>query len=154
MSGFSNYINLKIGLCSDHGGYLVKERLLKILTIEMTILCIDYGTYSLESCHYPDYVKKASDGYDQSEVLLIFGSCTTGQGVNITANHYGFRSALIYNLKSAEMAVRHNNANFFVFPAIIFEEMDDEELKKYIKIILETSFEGGRHLDRINMIPN
>ena len=48
---------------------------------------VDYGCFSDLSCDYSDYVPIACKGLNNSEVDLVIGSCKSGQGVNITANH-------------------------------------------------------------------
>ena len=58
----------------------------------------------------------------------------------------GTRAALIYDNYSAEMAVRHNCANFFSIPA---KNVNYDQLNEIINIIKSNSFDGGRHMTRI-----
>ena len=59
----------------------------------------------------------------------------------------GIRSALIYDQYSAEMAIRHNCANFFSFPERLYQRIEDAE--RVVQILLHNSFDGGRHQVRI-----
>jgi len=69
----------------------------------------------------------------------------------MTANkHKNIRSALCWNTEIAELSRAHNNANILSIPSRF---VSISEAKKIVKIFLETKFEGGRHLKRINKIP-
>ena len=57
------------------------------------------------------------------------------------------RSALIYDNFSAEMAIRHNCANFFSFPERLF--LDKDVCNEVLQILLTNTFDGGRHQIRV-----
>ena len=85
----------------------------------------------------------------KSDIGIII--CGSGNGANMTANkHKNIRSALCWNTEIAELSRAHNNANILSIPSRF---VSISEAKKIVKIFLETKFEGGRHLKRINKIP-
>jgi ribose 5-phosphate isomerase B len=76
--------------------------------------------------------------------------CGSGNGLNMTANkHAGIRSALCWTAEIATLARQHNDANILVLPA---RYITLEEAKKAVDAFLDSTFEGGRHTDRINKI--
>lgn len=151
---FKKNINKKFGnkpiaLCSDHSGFELKKITKDILT-KMEIKFIDFGTYVKKDCDYNDYIKQASEFIRDGDCDFGFAFCRSGQGVNIAANKQkGIRSALILDEFTAEMSVRHNCANFFCFS----ERITDEDLmEKLIEKIKNNTFDGGRHISRIQKL--
>jgi len=138
----------KIAIASDHAGFELKEKLKKYLS-DKGIHLQDFGTYSLESCDYPDYTHPLADFVIENSTLGI-AICGSGNGVNITANkHQGVRSALSWLPEIAELARLHNDANVLAIPArFITEDIAIQIVDKF----LSTPFEGGRHLNRVNKI--
>ena len=135
-----------IGLASDHSGYQAKELMKQILD-EQKIIYIDYGCHSLDSCDYFEFVSSLCQDIKNNYIFYGFCFCRTGQGVNICANkHEHIISALVYNDFAAQMAVEHNGANVFCFPAL---ETKKSILEKQIHIILISNFEGGRFSRRL-----
>jgi RpiB/LacA/LacB family sugar-phosphate isomerase len=149
---YKNNVVKKIGvkpiaLCADHSGYKSKEIFKNILK-KKSIDFIDYGTILENNCDYKYFIEQAIIAKKDNVCDFIFGFCRTGQGVNMCANKFeNIRAALIYDEFSAEMAIRHNCANFFSFPEKIFYEQ--EKVEKIIDILLNNSFDGGRHQARI-----
>ena len=138
-----------IALCSDHSGYKTKQKIKQILD-NKDIDYIDYGTSLENDCDYKYFIEQAVQAKKDGTCDFIFGSCRTGQGVNMCANKFkGIRSALIYNEYSASMSIRHNCANFFSFPASL--DLDLESITN--KLLCET-FDGGRHQVRIQDLEN
>jgi len=140
--------NLKVGLCCDHSGLLVKNKL-KMILDEMKIEYIDYGTYSNKACDYYEFIFKLKNDYIHNIIDIGIGSCRSGQGVNICANHLGFLSTLIYNNTCVKLTREHNCSNFFVIPECLLENID---LKQFINDIYSANFQGGRHYDRLNQV--
>jgi len=138
---------MKIAIGSDHRGFDYKAKLIKSLSGRHTVK--DFGTYSCESCDYPDYAYKvaravASKKFDRG--ILICGS---GNGICIAANKVkGIRAALGYSVKAAEFAVRHNDANIICFS----EDFPLAMVKKSVQKFLYSEFEKGRHLRRVDKI--
>jgi RpiB/LacA/LacB family sugar-phosphate isomerase len=139
-----------IGICADHSGYNLKNKFIIFLK-KNRINYVDYGCFSNTPCDYYDYVKIAKKGSGDKVVNSIFSFCKSGQGVNIAANNNEDNTigALIYNLESLEMSIRHNCANFFSFPSNIWKSKD---FKKIWKTYYNNTFDGGRHQNRINKI--
>ena len=134
------------GLCADHSGYKLKESVKKILD-KLNLQYHDFGTYTLDACDYNDFVMPAAESLVNKKCDYIFGFCRSGQGISISASSYNeSMSALIYNLESASLAVKHNCANFFSIPSSIWNTENIEEL---ISVIINTDFDGGRHQARV-----
>jgi len=139
-----------LGIACDHAGYSLKEKLKKELEIEGYSLK-DYGTYSEESSDYPDFAHPLATAVENKEHELGITLCGSGNGINMTANkHQGIRAALCWNVEISELARLHNDANICSVPA---RYVDYELAKKIIDTFLNTEFEGGRHLRRVNKIP-
>lgn len=154
---YKNNVIKKIGdkpiaLCSDHSGYECKE-LFKSVLDNNNIDYIDFGTQSSSDCDYKYYINQAINSKRDGVCDFVFGFCRTGQGVNICANTYkNIRGALIFDEYTAEMAIRHNCANFFSFPSRVFTEKNN--VKKIIDILVNNTFDGGRHQLRIQELKN
>jgi ribose 5-phosphate isomerase B len=139
--------NIAIG--GDHAGFEYKEQLINFLE-EQGYTVKDFGAYSEDSVDYPDFAhpvaKAVEDKYYKFGVLI----CGSANGVAITANkHSGIRAAICWQSEIASLARLHNNANVLCIPARFISL---EEAKDILKTFLETSFEGGRHQNRVNKI--
>jgi ribose 5-phosphate isomerase B len=138
---------MKIALGADHAGFFLKEALRRELQAaghEVT----DFGAYSADSTDYPDYAHKVAaavaGGRCERGILI----CFTGVGMSITANrHKGVRAALAYNSDVTELTRRHNNANVLALGA---KYVSPAQAWQWVKIFLETPFDGGRHERRVN----
>lgn len=140
---------MKISIGSDHAGYLYKEEIKKYLASK-NIEVFDCGTYSQESCDYPIFAKKAASMVASGEVDYGILVCSSGEGIMITANKIkGIRCGIGYNDDVARLIKQHNNANMIAFGASF---MDLKDVLHRIDIFLNTEFEGGRHLRRVNEI--
>jgi ribose 5-phosphate isomerase B len=140
---------MKISISSDHAGFELKQIIidwLKNKNIEVN----DEGCFSSESVDYPDYAHKV--GKKVNEGIVNFGIviCGSGNGVNMVVNKYSsVRSALCWEVEIAKLARLHNNANICAIPARF---ISSEKALLIIDVFLNTAFEGGRHLTRINKI--
>ncbi|MEW6041451.1 MAG: ribose 5-phosphate isomerase B [Elusimicrobiota bacterium] len=133
----------------DHAGFEYREKIFEFLK-QQGFKIIDCGTFSVESCDYPDIAscvaKTVSSGESEKGILL----CGTGIGVCITANKFsGARAALAYSEETARLASQHNNANILCLGA---RTTSLEDIIKYIKVWIETPFEGQRHQTRVDKI--
>ena len=140
---------MKVVLASDHRGYQLKDSLKKFLE-ERKIEFLDVGTFSADSVDYPDFAmlaaEKVSHG-DYDRGILICGS---GIGMCVVANKFpGVRAAVCHDISAAEMSRRHNDSNMLGLGADVINE---ELARKILHVWLETKFEGGRHLRRIQKI--
>lgn len=140
---------MNIALGNDHAGLKLKNKLIEYLD-KAGHTVIDCGTYSEESCDYPDYahaVAKAMKTGDAKRGIVICGS---GNGINMAVNkHDHIRSALCWMPELAELAVQHNNANVLALPARFIDETTALDC---LKAFLKEKFEGGRHERRVNKI--
>ncbi|MFH1540343.1 MAG: ribose 5-phosphate isomerase B [Elusimicrobiota bacterium] len=138
---------MKIAIGSDHRGFKYKEKLIKFLSKNYEIK--DFGTFSEESCGYPDYAYKVAKAVTSKKFDKGILICGSGVGIGIAANKVkGIRAALGYSEKAAEFSVRHLNANIICFS----EDFPIVTIKKAIKKFFSAKFEGGRHLRRIQKI--
>ena len=137
-------------ICSDHSGFEIKEKFKKLLD-QNNINYIDFGTFNENDCDYSDYVKLSCKSIIEKKTDFGFGFCRSGQGINICANKIeGIRSALIIDSYFAEYAVRHNCANFFSISSRYIKS--DGDLNNILMAILNNTFDGGRHQNRLQKI--
>ena len=139
----------KIVIGCDHAAVQMKNNVINHLK-SRGFDVIDVGTYSEESCDYPDYAyaaaKKVATGEVEKGILI----CGTGIGMSIVANKVkGIRCALCDNLFSAEMTRRHNNSNMLSMGARV---ISNQLAIKIVDMFLDTPFEGGRHQRRVEKL--
>jgi ribose 5-phosphate isomerase B len=138
-----------IAIGSDHAGYEHKEALKRWLE-QKGFTVKDFGTHSLDSVDYPDVAHPVARAVESNEVDLGMLLCGSANGVAITANkHQGIRAALCWKEEIAVLARQHNNANIVCIPAR-FVSYDQAE--RILDRFLNTSFEGGRHEQRVGKI--
>ena len=139
-----------IGLASDHAGYTLKQHVKDYLKAHR-IKFHDYGTYSEESCDYPDFGHALAKGIEDGECEKGIAICGSGEGISMTLNkHQGIRAALCWIPEIAHLARQHNDANVLVMPGRF---ITDEEADAIMDEYLSTDFEGGRHARRVAKIP-
>lgn len=139
-----------LGLCCDHAGYELKE-FVKQLLDSKGIPYKDFGTSSTESCDYPDYAHPLAHAVVIGEVYPGIAICGSGNGIAITLNkHQEIRAALCWQEDIAQLARAHNDANILVMPGRFISQ---EEATRTVEAFLNTPFEGGRHIRRIDKIP-
>ena len=140
----------KIGICSDHAGYEVKE-LIKSLLIARGLEVKDFGCPSPERCDYPDYAHALATAIEKGEIKRGIAICGSGEGISMTLNkHQKIRAALVWIPEIAHLTRQHNDANVLCMPGRFINE---EEAKNIMDEFLYTAFEGGRHTRRIEKIP-
>jgi ribose 5-phosphate isomerase B len=141
--------NKKIAIVSDHAGYYLKEKLLTYLRKEKYDVK-DLGCSTPEIVDYPDFGHPLANAVSAGEFDLGISICGTGNGINMVVNkHPGIRSALCWNEEISRLARAHNDANICALPGRFISE---SEAYLIVRTFLNTSFEGGRHLKRINKI--
>jgi len=144
-------MNIKsISIGCDHAGFPHKDPI-KAMLSEMGIAVKDYGTHSLDSVDYPDFVHPVANDVENGQADLGILLCGSGNGVAITANkHQGIRAALCWMEEIAALARQHNNANIVCLPVRYTTLAQAEAI---VKAFLEAEFEGGRHARRVDKIP-
>ncbi len=139
-----------IGLASDHAGYALKEHIKEFLTSK-NLEYKDFGTYSEDSCDYPDFGHALARGIEEGVCEIGFAVCGSGEGINMTLNkHQSIRAGLCWKPEIAHLCRQHNNANVLVMPGRF---ITNEESDVIMEEFLNTDFEGGRHQQRIDKIP-
>ena len=140
---------MTIALASDHRGFKMKAVLadfLKLKGYQVT----DFGTYSQDSCDYPDYIYPAALAVKNKKADRAIVICYTGIGSSIAANKVrGIRASLVFNIKSAQLTRQHNDSNVLVLPSSLFKL---DYAKKVVAAWLKAEFEGGRHTKRVQKI--
>ena len=140
---------MNISIASDHGGFELKQKLIDHYK-SLGIIFNDLGTSSTDSCDYPDIAHTMVKSLLQKDSDLGILICGTGIGISIAANRFmGIRAAILYDDFCAEMAKKHNNANIMVFGG---RTMKFADVVRRIDIFLNTEFEGGRHIRRLEKI--
>ena len=139
---------MKIAIACDHGALALKNNLRDYLTgkgYEVT----DFGTHTLDSCDYPDYVKPAAEAVASGQCDRGIVLCSTGIGVSIAANKVkGIRCALLSDLMSARLTREHNDTNMMAIGAGVVGQMLAFEI---VDTWLGTEFSNeARHQRRID----
>ncbi len=140
---------MRIALASDHRGFKLKNLIADYLK-RRGIEVLDFGTFSRDSCDYPDYVYPAVMAVKERKAQRAIVICYTGVGSSIVANKVnGIRAALVFNIKMAVLSRRHNNSNVLVLGAGFLKP---DYALRIVSRWLNTGFEGGRHLRRLRKI--
>jgi ribose 5-phosphate isomerase B len=139
-----------IAIGSDHAGFCVKEFLKRKLS-EWGFGVADFGTNSEASVDYPDMIHPLAKGVDEGVYSRGIVLCGSGNGVAMVANKYPHvRAAVCWKNEVVVLARQHNNANILAIPARFITEKEAEE---FVRLFLDTAFEGGRHEKRVDKIP-
>ena len=141
---------MKIAIGCDHGALALKNKVVSHLE-KRGFEVKDFGTYTLDSCDYPDFAGAAAKAVASGEFDRGIVLCTTGIGVSITANKVkGIRCALLSDVKSAELTRLHNDTNMMALGAGITGEILALEI---VDTWLGTEFSGdARHQRRIDLM--
>lgn len=138
-----------VAIGSDHAGFEYKSVLIQFLE-DKNIEVKDFGTDSLASVDYPDYVHPLCQFMEEGKADFGILICGSANGVAITANkHQQIRAALCWENEIAALARQHNNANVVCIPARF---ISIDEAQKITETFLSTDFEGGRHQNRVDKI--
>jgi len=139
---------MKIALGCDHGALELKNALIPHLESKGYEVK-DFGTYTLDSCDYPDFAGAAAKAVASGECDKGIVLCTTGIGVSISANKVkGIRCALLSDVMSARLTREHNDTNMMAIGAAVVGRMLAFEI---VDTWLGTAFsQGERHQRRID----
>lgn len=141
--------NKKVAMCSDHAGFELKSIIQGYLEAQ-DVEYVDFGTNSADSCDYPDFAHPCADAVESGKCYPGIAMCGSGNGISMTLNkHQGVRAALCWTVELAKLARQHNDANVLVLPARFIEPVLALEI---VDAFLNTPFEGGRHINRVNKI--
>lgn len=140
---------MTIAIGSDHAGYDLKEKVKTILQ-NLGQGVLDYGTHDRDSVDYPDYAFKVANAVVSGEVNRGVAVCKTGNGMTIATNKVkGIRATLCLSKEMAYYARFHNDSNLLTLSQ---KFTDANELEDILKTWLDTEFEGGRHIPRLEKI--
>jgi ribose 5-phosphate isomerase B len=135
---------------SDHGGFELKQYIIQSLSPQGYYFK-DFGTYTSESVDYPDFIHPVASSVNDGKYTFGIILCGSGQGASMTANKYpNIRAALCWNLEQAKLTRLHNDANIIALPGRF---LDFKTASEMIVLFLNTEFEKGRHIKRIEKIP-
>ena len=143
---------MKIAIGCDHGAIDLKNKLVSYLG-NKGYEVKDFGTYTKDSCDYPEFAAAAAKAVASGECEKGIVLCTTGIGVSISANKVdGIRCALLADVWSAKMTRLHNDTNMMALGAGIVGENLALEI---VDTWLTTEFSGDeRHQRRIDKLMN
>ena len=140
---------MKIAIGSDHAGFLYKE-MIKDHFASQGHDVRDFGTHSTQPVDYPLFIRPVAIAVSrgESERGIVLGG--SGNGEAIVANRVkGVRCSLCWNVESARLARAHNDANVLALGQRLLSE---SEALAIVDMWMATSFEGGRHQHRIELI--
>jgi len=140
---------MHIAVASDHAGFKYKVFLSKHLH-DLGHEVKDFGTYSEDPVDYPDFIRPAAEAVARGECergIVLGGS---GNGEAMAANRVkGVRCAYCFNEETARLGRMHNDANVIsIGERIVSPQM----AVAIVNTWLETRFEGGRHVRRIQKL--
>jgi ribose 5-phosphate isomerase B len=140
---------VRIALGNDHHGVNLKKALIEFLN-NLGHSCHDFGSNGTEPVDYPDFARPVARAVSSGEYTFGILICGTGIGMCIAANKVkGIRAAVCRSVHDAVRARSHNNANILCLAGEGVELSVSQEI---VKVFLETPFEGGRHVPRIEKI--
>ncbi|CEP68261.1 Ribose 5-phosphate isomerase B [Moorella glycerini] len=140
---------MKIIIGADHLGFELKK-ILKAYLQEKGIEVVDAGTYSNEPVDYPDIALAVAEKIAAGEYPRGILICGTGIGMAIAANKVpGVRAAQCHDIYSAERARKSNNAQIITLGSLV---VGPELAKKLIDVWVESEFQGGRSLPKVEKI--
>jgi ribose 5-phosphate isomerase B len=140
---------VRIALGCDHRGLELKQAIMGLLD-ELGHDYYDFGTNSIDPVDYPDIATQVAGAVAAGEFDQGILICSSGIGMSIAANKVkGVRAALCCGTLGADRARRHNDANVLCLGQ---DAMDVNAALDIVKVYLTTSFEGGRHLRRLDKI--
>lgn len=138
-----------VALCSDHAGYEMKCLIMGYLE-SRGIAVRDFGTFSADSCDYPDFAHPCANALERGECYPAIALCGSGNGIAMTLNkHQAVRAAICWLPELARLARAHNDANALVLPARFIAP---EVALECVDVFFDTAFEGGRHERRVAKI--
>jgi len=139
----------KIFISSDHAGFKLKDHI-KIYLKRKNFNIEDLGPFSEDTVDYPVFAHKVARKVKTHKSNIGILVCGSGTGMNIAANkHKNIRAAQCFNLKSTKLSRLHNDANIITLGSRLISR---KNALKFINTFLNTKFEGGRHIKRLNKI--
>ena len=140
---------MTIAIGNDHAGTEYKFEIIKLLE-SLGHKVINFGTNDNDSMDYPDAIHPTAEAVETNMATMGIILCGSGNGAQMTANkHQGVRAALCWNNELVALTRQHNDANILTIPARF---VSLQQALGFVKVFLDTEFEGGRHQNRVNKI--
>ena len=140
---------MKISIGNDHAGPEYKKAVVQFLEQKGHTI-INHGTDTSDSVDYPDFGHPVAIDVQNKTADLGIVICGSGNGIAMTVNkHEGIRAALCWTKEIAALARQHNDANIISIPARFTSIAQAVEM---VDTFLNTTFEGGRHQNRVDKI--
>lgn len=139
----------RIIIGSDHAGFELKSEIIIYLK-KKGFAVKDAGTFCPDSCDYPKFASAVAGAVSQGKFKRGILICKSGIGNSIVANKFrGVRAALCYNVLAAKLSRQHNDSNILILGSAFVKK---SMAKRIVTVWINTEFEGGRHLRRLNLI--
>lgn len=136
---------MKIAVACDHGGLLLKKAMIEYVE-KLGHEVKDFGTYTTDSCDYPDFAAAAAEAVASGECQRGIVVCSSGIGVSMVANKVpGIRCAHCHDLYCAKYTRLHNDANMIAFGEKV---LGVGMMQEIVYTFLNTEYEGGERHDR------
>ena len=140
---------MTIAIGNDHAGTDYKFEIIKLLE-ERGCKVLNFGTDTSDSMDYPDAIHPVANAVESGEATFGIILCGSGNGAQMTANkHQGIRAGLCWNNELVQLTRQHNDANVLTIPARF---VSLQQALGFVKLFLDTPFEGGRHQNRVSKI--
>ncbi|MGE0462969.1 MAG: ribose 5-phosphate isomerase B [Vicinamibacterales bacterium] len=140
---------MKVALGADHAGVGLKDELKRELDA-MRVEYEDFGTNGTSSVDYPDFAAQVARGVSEGRFDRGILVCGSGIGMAIAANKVpGIRAAAIGDTESARLSREHNDLNVLTLGA---RQTESRRAAEIVRVFLNTPFEGGRHVRRVEKI--
>jgi ribose 5-phosphate isomerase B len=139
---------MKLAIGCDHGGFELKEEVLKFIRTVANIEVSDFGPADKGAVDYPDFGAKVAEAVSNGSMDRGVLICGTGIGMSMVANRFPrVRAALCHDHFTAQMSREHNDANVLVMGERVIGKGVALEI---VKTWLDTEFAGGRHQKRLD----
>jgi len=137
-----------VAIGCDHAGFVLKTTVKDFFEGKAEVM--DFGIFKEERSDYPDVALPAARAVSEGRADVGVLICGTGIGMSVAANKVtGIRAAVCNDVESARLAKLHNDINVLCIGGRV---ISPEQAHAIMKVWLDASFEGGRHLVRINKI--
>ncbi len=140
-----------LAIACDHGGTELKGILVADLQ-DAGFEVVDLGTHSTDCVDYPDFGYAVGEALSNGEADRGILICGSGIGISMAANRFSaVRAATVHDVTSARLCREHNDANVLCLGARL---IGPELARECVQVFLNTGFEGGRHVGRIEKLSN
>ena len=137
-----------VAIGCDHAGFILKTSVKNFFEGKAEVM--DFGIFKEERSDYPDVALKLAQAVSEGQADVGVLLCGTGMGMSIAANKItGIRAAVCNDVESARLGKGHNNLNVLCMGGRV---ISPDQTHAIMKTWLDTPFEGGAHIVRINKI--